>query len=169
MHLSNTPWVLRQLKRSLPVGYLRFNGAQSATNTHCLKCRSPLLLSRQLAYWPNSSRHVFFTFRKKSIAQLVTALPSSRHFRGSLSSALHNIYSWKVQVEVILLCNYFYSFNISKCSGLPVTRAWKCSYSHCFDIRRPCPYEKKQHGEQVPKDWFPGQSTPPLSAGWCRS
>ena len=39
-----------------------------------------LPLSRQVAYVMNSAAHIAFTFLKKSMEQLVTSLPSFRHF-----------------------------------------------------------------------------------------
>lgn len=56
----------------------------------------PLLLSRQVAYCMNSSWQVFFTLRKKSMAQPVTARPSARQARGSSSSCRQSINSCKI-------------------------------------------------------------------------
>ena len=41
-----------------------------------------LPLSKHVAYVMNSVAHIAFTFRKKSREQLVTSLPSFRHFLG---------------------------------------------------------------------------------------
>lgn len=71
----------RSLKRKLSI------------NSYCLKFKSPLLLSKQFAYWVNSSAQVFFTVRKKFKAHDVTALPSAIHALGSLSSCRHSINS----------------------------------------------------------------------------
>lgn len=64
-------------------------------STYYLKFASWLLWSKQWVYCSNSPLHVFFSFRRNSNAQLVKALPSSKHFRGSPNSVLHNKNSYE--------------------------------------------------------------------------
>lgn len=56
-------------------------------------------LSRQYMYALKSSKQFFFIFLRTSNAQAVTAFPSLRQRRGSLSSCLHNINSWKGEIN----------------------------------------------------------------------
>lgn len=50
-------------------------------------------------YALKSSKQFFFIFLRTSNAHAVTAFPSSRQQRGSLNSCLHNINSWKEEIN----------------------------------------------------------------------